>query len=123
MLLSPGIKKLATVALVGLVVGSLYLMVSHYKGKLEDTQERLKTVTNELTQTRDQYEGFIREQSLIRDVLALGYQAKVTSKEATNEAITKHKREGSRVTVTGTDYSILHNRSREVRENASGALQ
>lgn len=123
MSLSPAIKKAATVALVAAVVGSLYLLVSHYKGKLEDTQKLLQDVTTELTHTRDQYEGFIREQSLIRDVLALGYEAKVTSKEATNEAITKHKREGSRVTVTGPDYSILHQRSREVRENTTGGIQ
>lgn len=117
------VKRVAAVALVAAVLASLLFLVHFYKEKAATAEERLQGVTNELTETRDAYDRYVNEQSLIRDILAAGAAAKQASKDKTDEAIRRHKAEGVRVTVSSADYDLLFNRSREVRESAAGSIQ
>lgn len=120
---STAVKKVAAVALVAAVLASLLFLVHFYKDKADTATERLQGVTTELTETRDAYDRYVNEQSLIRDILAAGAAAKQASKEKTDDAITKHKASGTRVTVSDADADLLYQRSREVREGAAGSLQ
>ncbi|BET03733.1 hypothetical protein [Cronobacter phage GY3] len=117
------VKKVAAVALVAAVLASLLFLVHFYKEKADTSTERLQGVTTELTETRDAYDRYVNEQSLIRDILAAGAAAKQASKEKTDDAITKHKASGTRVIVSDADADLLYQRSREVREGAAGSLQ
>lgn len=117
------IKKVAAVALVAAVLASLLFLVHFYKEKASTAEERLQGVTNELTETRDAYDRYVNEQSLIRDILAAGAAAKQASKEKTDVAIKQHKASGTRVTVSPADADLLYQRSREVRESAAGYIQ
>lgn len=121
MLVLPVIKKVVTVALIGVVAASLVAVALHYRGNAKEAQERLQEVTNELTAANDRYESFVYEQTLIRDVLALGALRKEQAKVSTNEAIKVHRDSGTRVTVSQSDANLLFQRSREVREAAIGA--
>lgn len=117
------VKKVAAVALVAAVLASLLFLVHFYKEKASTAEERLQGVTNELTETRDAYDRYVNEQSLIRDILAAGAAAKQASKEKTDAAIKQHKASGTRVTVSPADADLLYQRSREVRESAAGSIQ
>lgn len=116
-------KRVAVIAAGATVLASLLFLVHFYKDKADTATERLQGVTTELTETRDAYDRYVNEQSLIRDILAAGAAAKQASKEKTDDAITKHKASGTRVTVSDADADLLYQRSREVREGASGSLQ
>lgn len=116
-------KRVAVVAAGAAVLASLLALVHHYKGKADTATERLQAVTTELTETRDAYDRYVNEQSLIRDILAVGAAAKQTSKDKTDAAIKQHKASGTRITVSPADADLLYQRSREVRESAAGSIQ
>ena len=116
-------KRVAVVAAGAAVLASLLALVHHYKSKADTATGRLQAVTTELTETRDAYDRYVNEQSLIRDILAVGAAAKQTSKDKTDDAIKQHKASGTRITVSPTDADLLYQRSREVRESAAGSIQ
>jgi len=115
-------KRVAVLALSALLVAALLFLVHFYKGKADKATERLQRVTTELTNTRDQYDRYVNEQSLIRDLLSLGSSAKQDSKDKTDDAIKQHKASGTRATVSPADADLLYQRSREVREGSPGSL-
>lgn len=116
-------KRVAVIAAGAAVLASLLFLVHFYKDKADTATERLQGVTTELTETRDAYDRYVNEQSLIRDILAAGAAAKQASKEKTDDAIKQHKASGTRVIVSDADADLLYQRSREVRESAAGSLQ
>lgn len=116
-------KRVAVVAAGAAVLALLLALVHHYKSKADMATERLQAVTTELTETRDAYDRYVNEQSLIRDILAVGAAAKQTSKDKTDAAIKQHEASGTRVTVSPADSDLLYQRSREVRESAAGSLR
>lgn len=115
------VRKVVVYGLCAALLVSGVLLVRFYKERSDNAVETLQRVTNELTSLQDEYDRYVTEQSLLNNLLELGAKHKDESKVKTDEAIQKHRSSGSPVLASPADASLLYERSRAVRDAATGA--
>lgn len=115
------VRKVVVYALAGLLLAGGVFMVRFYKERADSAVKSLQDVTTQLTTLQDEYDAYVTEQNLLNHLLELGAKAKDESKVKTDEAIQKHRSSGSPVLASPADASLLYERSREVRDAATGA--
>lgn len=117
------IRTIAVWLVGGLCTLFLIGLMLFYRAELAESQAQLQSVTNTLTEEREQHAQFVREQELIKSIVDAGRVAKQESEVFTSEAIKVQRTEGTAVYATGTSLDLLREASRKVRARALPAEQ
>lgn len=110
--------KVAGAALLAALLSSSLFLNHTYRSKVDNLTEKLQGVTTELTEQREQHDSFIRQQSLIQDIVAAGRMSKQSSSEEV-EHVLKERGTHTPVVPEPDDAERLRAYSDSVRQRAS----